>query len=351
MRSRFSSQEICVCNFLAHRVRSSLSSPDILCHRRTLTLPALVRRMPTAFSRPERSDRSANADSTPRGHRTPRGQRPQHTPRGGRSDFSDRRRTNNDDSNKETRNRSIEDAFNASLDQIRMNNLCFAQCILQVLRKQTGVRNERDHDFALQDWWQWQEKGSKHLSYLFRHTKLTHEDGSLSLNEMLSHGGTARKIRDMHKSGHAMLSQIDVGAVPAPLRGRNNTIRFLMPLAHVICDANKSCAMIGFLSTDNFAPGKFRKRIPGLNQPILAMMKVDNNKPMILMHKTLLAFLLDLRADIQITSPLHILHSVPLLINSDISCTAQTSKIFSQSAVADSFLEVPEEDGIMCTSL
>ena len=246
--------------------------------------------MPTAFSRPERSDRSANADSTPRGHRTPRGQRPQHTPRGGRSDFSDRRRTNNDDSNKETRNRSIEDAFNASLDQIRMNNLCFAQCILQVLRKQTGVRNERDHDFALQDWWQWQEKGSKHLSYLFRHTKLTHKDGSLSLNEMLSHGGTARKIRDMHKSGHAMLSQIDVGAVPAPLRGRNNTIRFLMPLAHVICDANKSCAMIGFLSTDNFAPGKFRKRIPGLNQPILAMMKVDNNKPMILMHKTLLAF-------------------------------------------------------------
>jgi len=135
-----------------------------------------------------------------------------------------------------------------------MNNVCFVQCTLQVLRKQTGVRHERDHDFALQDWWQ--EKGSRHLSYLFRHTKLTHEDGSLSLNEMLRHSETARKIRDMHKSGHAMLSQIDVGAVPAPLRGRNNTIRFLLPLAHVICDANKSRAMIGFLSTDNFAPGK-----------------------------------------------------------------------------------------------
>ena len=129
-----------------------------------------------------------------------------------------------------------------------MNDSCFAQCILQVLRKQTGVQNEHDHDFALQDWWQ--EKGSKHLSDLFRHTKLTPEDGSLC------HGETARKIRDMHKSGHAMLSQIDVGAVLAPLRGRNNTIRFLMPLAHVICDANKSRAMIGFLSTDNFAPGK-----------------------------------------------------------------------------------------------
>ena len=44
--------------------------------------------------------RSATADSTPRGFRTSRGQRPQHTPRGGRSDFSDRRRAD-DDSKKE----------------------------------------------------------------------------------------------------------------------------------------------------------------------------------------------------------------------------------------------------------
>ena len=81
--------------------------------------------MPPAFSRPDRADRSANADSTPRGHRAQRGQRPQHTPRGGRSDFSDRRRTNDDDSKKETRTRAIDDAFNASLDHIRMNNICF----------------------------------------------------------------------------------------------------------------------------------------------------------------------------------------------------------------------------------
>ena len=128
-------------------------------YRRTLTLPALVRRMPTAFSRPERSDRSANADSTPRGHRTPRGQRPQHTPRGGRSDFSDRRRTNNDDSNKETRNRSIEDAFNASLDQIRMNNLCFAQCIPPSSQETNwSPKLNVIMTDALQDWWQWQEK-------------------------------------------------------------------------------------------------------------------------------------------------------------------------------------------------
>ena len=208
--------------------------------------------MPTAFSRPARTDRSATADSTPHGFRTPRQQRPQHTPRGGRSDFSDRRRAD-DDSNKEIRTRGIEDAFHATLDSIRTNNLCFVQCILQVLRKQSGVRNEIDHDRALQDFWQ--EKGSRHLSHIFRHTKLTHEDGSLSLNEMLSHSETARKIRAMHKDGLQSLNQISVAEIPASLRSRNNAIRFLMPLAHVICDANKSRAMVGFLTTDNFAPG------------------------------------------------------------------------------------------------
>ena len=41
--------------------------------------------------------------------------------------------------------------------EFRTNNLCSVQCILQVLRKQPGVRNEIDHDRALQDFWQ--EKG------------------------------------------------------------------------------------------------------------------------------------------------------------------------------------------------
>ena len=45
------------------------------------------------------------------------------------------------------------------------------------------------------------------------------------------------------------LIQLDVGEVPVSLRGRNNTMRFF-------CDSNKSRAMIGFLTTDNFEPGK-----------------------------------------------------------------------------------------------
>ena len=84
--------------------------------------------MPPKSSRPARTDRSTTADSTPRGFRTPRGQRPQHTPRGGRSDFTDRRRAD-DGSKKENRTRGIDDAFNATLDSIRTNSLCFFQCI------------------------------------------------------------------------------------------------------------------------------------------------------------------------------------------------------------------------------
>ena len=134
------------------------------------------------------------------------------------------------------------------------NNICFLHCIAQVLRKQSGVRTNEDHDAALADYFF--EMGSHHLSYIFRHTDLLHEDGSLSLHELLYHQGTARKIRAMYRDGLQSLIQLDVGEVPITLRDRNNTMRFLMPLAHVACDSNKSRAMIGYLTTDNFEPGK-----------------------------------------------------------------------------------------------
>ena len=218
-----------------------------------------------------------------------------------------------------------------------MNNVCFTQCILQVLRKQSGVRNESDHDTALAVFWQ--EKGSRHL-YIFRHTDLLHEDGSLSLIELLNHAETARKIRAMYRDGYQALNQIDVAAVPAPLRGKNNTIRFLMSLAHVVCDANKFRAMIGFLTQDNFEPGK----IP---EPDTWFKPADFSDDQARQQ----AFLSDLRADIPITSPLHILHSVLTCILSGTLCTAQTRKTCRLSGVSDSFPEEPEEDGIMFISL
>ena len=58
----------------------------------------------------------------------------------------------------------------------------------------------------------------------------------------------------MYREGLQSLVQLNVAEVPVCLRGRNNTMRFLMP--HVVCDSNKSRAMIGYLTTDNFEPGK-----------------------------------------------------------------------------------------------
>ena len=205
--------------------------------------------MPPKFSKPIRTEHSASADQTPCGFRNPRGQKPQHTPRGGCSEFSDRRQPR-DKSHLEQRTRIIEDAFHADIDPIRTNNLCFTQCIAQVLGKQSGIRTNEDHDAALADYYF--ELGSRHMSYIFRHTNLLHEDGALSLHELLYHQATARKIRE----GLQSLIQLDVGEVPISLQGRNNTMRFLMPLAHVVCDSNKSRAMIGYLTTDNFEPGK-----------------------------------------------------------------------------------------------
>ena len=47
----FRLKKICVCNFLAHRVRSSRWSHDFACLSQTLTQPAVDRCMPPAFSR------------------------------------------------------------------------------------------------------------------------------------------------------------------------------------------------------------------------------------------------------------------------------------------------------------
>jgi hypothetical protein len=85
---------------------------------------------------------------------------------------------------------------------------------------------------------------------------LLHQDGSLSLHEMLNHGQTARKIRAMYQNCHDRLRWANEAEVPAALRGRMNSIKSLMPSAHVVCDSNKSRAMIGYLTQNNFEPGK-----------------------------------------------------------------------------------------------
>ena len=103
--------------------------------------------MPPKFSKPGQTDHSASADVTPRGFRSPRGQRPQHTPRGG---YQDRRQTR-DTRTYESRSRALDDAFGAPLDSVQSNSRVFAQCISQVLRKQSGIKNKEDHDSALTD--------------------------------------------------------------------------------------------------------------------------------------------------------------------------------------------------------
>ena len=118
-----------------------------------------------------------------------------------------------------------------------------------------AIRNQtkEDHDSALAD--HYFEMTSRHMSYIFRHTKLMHRDGSLSLHELLHHQGTARKIRSLYREGMKSLQIYDENEISMRLRNRDNTFRFLMPLAHVICDSNKARAMIGYVSAEDYQPG------------------------------------------------------------------------------------------------
>ena len=94
------------------------------------------------------------------------------------------------------------------LIQFELTIFVLLKCIAQVLRKQSGIRTNEDHDSALADYYF--ELGSRHLSYTFRHTYLLHEDGSLSLHELLYNQATARKIRAMYREGLQSLTQLDV---------------------------------------------------------------------------------------------------------------------------------------------
>ena len=205
-------------------------------------------------SRPERTVYSASADITPRGHRTPRGNTPRHEPRGGRQSYNKNLNPGrHEDRVQEERNRFIDDAFLAPLESVRMNSMIFAQCISQVLRCQGAIKTDTDHDSALAD--EKFEAMSRHLSYLLRHSKLTHRDGSLSLHEILSHTGTARKIRGLFRDGMRSLQDYDPDEVSSSIRDRANAIHFLMPLAHVVVDMNKARAMVACVDRNNFQPG------------------------------------------------------------------------------------------------
>ena len=130
----------------------------------------------------------------------------------------DKRRDSNRDTGErigEKRDSLIEHAFRCPLDYSRTNAQCFVQSLCQVLRKQGGIQTEHDHDLSLQD--HTFETGSRHLSYLFRHTDWLHEDGSRSLHEMLNHGQTARKIRAMFNTCHEQLKWVNEAEVPAAL--------------------------------------------------------------------------------------------------------------------------------------
>ena len=147
--------------------------------------------MPPVYSRGSRPDYSG----TPRGFRTPRGEYPQHTPRGGRSDRPDNRQGYFRREEKETRDRTLEDACSATMPALQMNTADFKEALCLVLRKRTALRSLNACHEILND--EAYQKGSKHYSYLFRHSLLTHKDGSLSLNEVLHHRGTNQKLKNM----------------------------------------------------------------------------------------------------------------------------------------------------------
>ena len=205
--------------------------------------------MPPRFSKPAGASNPYSRNETPRGYRTPRGETPRHTPRGGPSNPYSRR----DDDEPETRDRLIEDAYAASMDTVEINAKTFVEALIHVLRYRGGIQTARDHSEVGED--HAFHKASSHLTYIFRHTYLKHEDGSLSLNELFNHGMTMRKIKHCgHRDADPRLTQLDEGRIKPSMKNKRDSIRFLLPLAHVLANSNKSRFQIGYHTRATFNP-------------------------------------------------------------------------------------------------
>ena len=111
---------------------------------------------------PEAHDPTIRA--RPEGYRTPRGEHPHHTPRGGRSDRPDNRQGYFRREEKETRDRNLDDAFNAQLPALKLNTADFKDALCLVLRKLTALRSLSDYHEILND--QAYQRGSKHYIFL-----------------------------------------------------------------------------------------------------------------------------------------------------------------------------------------
>ena len=204
--------------------------------------------MRPVYSRGSRPDYSG----TPRGYRTPRGEHPHHDPRGGRSDRSDNRQgyfRRRDE--KEARDRNLDEAFNAPLAALRINTADFKEALCLVLRKRTALRSLKDYHEILND--EAYQRGSKHYSYLFRRSILSHRDGSLSLNEMLHHRDTTQKLKHMRDNCDQRVLRVDKSEVQD--KSLHSAIQFLLPAAHLCCDSNKSRCQVGYITEEDYVPG------------------------------------------------------------------------------------------------
>ena len=84
---------------------------------------------------------------------------------------------------------------------------------------------------------------------------MRHDDGSLSLNETFNHVMSMRKIRYCnHKNSDRRLTALEVDRIKPSMKNKIDSIRSLLPLAHIMANSNKSRFQLGFHTRTTFNP-------------------------------------------------------------------------------------------------
>lgn len=167
------------------------------------------------------------------------------------------------------RNQAMETAWCERLSQSQRNAECFTAACLVV----KNTHEDRVH--AAQSSPEFVAL-SKYLSWLFRASALFHEDGSLSLSELLSLPqlqNHLRRLRSNNKTELFGFSDRYYGEVlrDQKWKERRCTVQFLAPLAFTIMYNNKGRFQIGYLQNSHLTPditgGKMPSAVRDLQCP------------------------------------------------------------------------------------
>ena len=151
----------------------------------------------------------------------------------------------------------METAFHNAVHVVKRNALCFLQAMLCYIMGTIDLDEDDTRRLSSSDD---VTRISKSLSWLFRHSGLTHTDSSLTVGEVLTVTSLMKLLGAIYRDSNRSISFGDVASVRDPriLSENQDSVRFMLPLAFSIVHNTKGRYAVSVC--ENYTPGTLSNR-------------------------------------------------------------------------------------------